>query len=249
MNEIKPVLTWAQRDGYLRATLSRPKARNAINSEVVAALHELCSVLEADPQVLVFSGSDKIFAAGADIGDLKQRQPDDALKGINSRVFERLARLPMPTIALVDGPAVGGGAELAYAFDIRVATPDATFSNPEVGLGIIAAAGAGWRLPQLVGPSVARQILLAGRRLSAEDALAFGLVMEIVSSEDSEVRLASIAHRMGRSSPRALALTKIVLSAPSAAHPQVDDLAQGMLFGTEDAITRMTAFLEGKGQR
>jgi len=241
-----PVLTWEQQPGYLRATLARPEARNAINAEVVAAIHELCAVLESSPQVLVFSGSDGVFAAGADIRELRERRPDDALKGINSRAFDRLARLAMPTIALVDGPAVGGGAELSYAFDIRVATPRAFFSNPEVGLGIVAAAGAGWRLPQLVGPSVARQVLLAGRRLSAEDAAALGLVMTVVSVDEAEEKVAALATRIGASSARALTLTKLMLSAPPSAHPTVDDMAQGLLFGSDDAVQRMTAFLEGK---
>lgn len=240
------VVSLEERSGYLRATLSRPEARNAINGGVVAALHAMCDRLEADPQLLVFSGANGVFAAGADIRDLRARQPDDGLKGINSRVFDRIARLPMPTLALVDGPAVGGGAELAYAFDIRIATPRAFFSNPEVGLGVIAAAGAGWRLPQLVGPSVARQVLLAGRRLSAEDAERFGLVMEIVAVDELEVRAEKIARRILSSSSRALRLSKLVLNAPAEAHPAVDDLAQSLLFGSDDTVRRMTDFLERK---
>ena len=83
--------------------------------------------------------------------------------GINSRLFDRIARLPLPTVAAVDGYALGGGAELAYACDIRLASPAAVFGNPEPGLGILAAAGACWRLGELVGRSVAKQVLLGGR--------------------------------------------------------------------------------------
>src|SRR6185312_1397756 len=96
---------------------------------------------------------------------------DQALQGINSRLFDRIARLPMPTVAAVDGYALGGGAELAYACDVRLASPAAVFGNPEPGLGILAAAGACWRLAELTGRSVAKQILLGGYQVDAEAAL------------------------------------------------------------------------------
>ena len=237
-------LSWEQRDGYLFATLSRPRVRNAINSEVVEQIHALCDEVEQRPQVLVFTGAGGTFAAGADIRELRDRRPEDALRGINSRAFDRIARLPMPTLAIVDGPAIGGGAELAYAFDLRIATPKTFFANPEPGLGVIAAAGAGWRLRELVGPSVARQVLLAGRRLTADDSLQFGLVQEIVEPDEAEAAAARIVTRMASSSPVALRLTKLVLRAPDGAHPVIDDTAQAVLFGSDDTVRRMTEFLE-----
>jgi enoyl-CoA hydratase/carnithine racemase len=239
-------LLWEKRDGYTFATLSRPASRNAINGEVIGKIHALCADLEREPQPLVFTGAGGIFAAGADIRELRDRRPEQALNGINSRAFERIAQLPMPTIAIVDGAAVGGGAELAYAFDLRIATPTTFFSNPEPGLGIIAGAGAGWRLRQLVGPSVARQVLLAGKRLTAEDALRFGLVLEIVESANAEVAAVKLVTRMAAWSANAVRLTKLVLLAPDEAHPMVDDTAQAVLFGSEDAVQRMTSFLEKK---
>jgi len=238
------VLTWEHRDGHVVARLSRPEVRNAINGEVVERIHSLCEELERDPRILVFTGEGGTFAAGADIRELRERRPEDALQGYNSRAFDRIARLPLPTIAVVDGPAIGGGAELAYAFDIRVATPTAMFANPEPGLGIIAAAGAAWRLPELVGPSVARQVLLAGRRLSADDALRFGLVLEVIAPEAVEQEVAKLVKRMSASSPMALRLTKLALRADRGAHPMIDDTAQAVLFGSDDAVRRMTDFLE-----
>ncbi|MEV6034218.1 enoyl-CoA hydratase/isomerase family protein [Nonomuraea sp. NPDC052116] len=140
--------------------LDRPQVRNAIDAAMVTDLHAVCAELERRPRILVLTGSDGIFAAGADIRELRERRREDALAGINSGLFDRIARLPMPTIAAVDGPALGGGAELAYACDFRLATPRARFGNPEAGLGIMAAAGACWRLRELVGEPLAKEILL-----------------------------------------------------------------------------------------
>ncbi|MDW8807414.1 enoyl-CoA hydratase/isomerase family protein [Streptomyces scabiei] len=229
-------------------TLHRPEARNAIDAHMIAELHRLCEELERHPRLLLLTGHGGVFAGGADIAELRERGRDEALQGINSRLFERVRRLPLPTVAAVDGWALGGGAELAYACDIRIAGPGAVFGNPEPGLGILAAAGACWRLGELVGESVAKQVLLAGRTLDAPAALACGLVMDVVPAE----RLAAEAHalldRMARASALALRLTKLVTDAPGA-HPVADDLAQAVLFEGRDKQERMTRFLEKNGGR
>ncbi|GLW06485.1 putative enoyl-CoA hydratase/isomerase [Microtetraspora sp. NBRC 13810] len=218
--------------------------RNAIDAATVAELHEVCADLERRPRVLVLTGSDGVFAAGADIRELRERRRDDALAGINSGLFDRIARLPMPTIAAVDGPALGGGAELAYACDFRLATPRARFGNPETGLGIMAAAGATWRLRELVGEPLAKEILLAGRVLSAEEAHAVRLVNELVPAEELLDAADRWAGRILKNAPLALRLTKLALAAPPGAHPQFDNIAQAVLFETEEKHERMTAFLE-----
>jgi enoyl-CoA hydratase len=225
-------------------TLRRPEARNAINAAMVRELHEVCAALEERPRLLLITGDGGTFAAGADIGELRERGRDQALQGINSRLFERIARLPLPTVAAVDGYALGGGAELTYACDIRLASPAAVFGNPEPGLGILAAAGATWRLRELVGASVAKQVLLAGRRLDAEEAHRVGLVAEVVPADELLKRAHSLLDRMARSGPLALRLTKLVADAPGG-HPLTDDLAQAILFESDDKRTRMDAFLSG----
>lgn len=235
------------RDTHVVAILDRPEARNAIDSALVAELHDLCAVLEKSPRVLVITGSEGFFAAGADIRELKARGPEDALAGINSRVFQRVAELPLPTIAVVNGPAFGGGAELAYACDIRIATPSAKFGNPEVNLGIIAGAGACWRLKELVGLSLATEMLLSGRRLNAEEALAHGLVTRVVSAEEIDGAVTNLVEQINSAAPLALRLTKLVLKAHPSAHPVIDDIAQAVLFQTADKHTRMSNFLEKKG--
>ena len=233
-----------ERDDRVVVTLRRPEARNAINAAMVRELHDVCSVLEDRPRLLLLTEDGGTFAAGADIAELRERGREQALQGINSRLFDRIARLPMPTVAAVDGYALGGGAELAYACDVRLASPSAVFGNPEPGLGILAAAGACWRLRELVGASVAKQVLLAGRRLGADDAFRVGLVAEVVRSEDLLTRAHALLDRMGRTGALALRLTKLVTDAPGG-HPLADDLAQAILFESDDKRTRMDAFLAG----
>jgi enoyl-CoA hydratase len=226
-------------------TLHRPEARNAIDAAMVRELHEVCAGLEERPRLLLLTGAGGTFAAGADIGELRERGREQALQGINSRLFDRIARLPLPTVAAVDGYALGGGAELAYACDLRLASPTATFGNPEPGLGILAAAGACWRLRELVGASVAKQVLLAGRRLDAEDAYRLGLVAEVTPAGELLKRAHGLLDRMARSGALALRLTKLVADAPGG-HPLTDDLAQAILFESEEKESRMAAFLAGE---
>ncbi|MFE9577400.1 enoyl-CoA hydratase/isomerase family protein [Nocardia sp. NPDC006044] len=222
-------------------TLDRPAQRNAINAQMIGALHDVCATIERNPKPLLLTGRGDDFAAGADIDELRMRTRDDALTGINRNLFDRVARLPLPTVAAVNGYALGGGAELAYACDLRIATPTAVFGNPEPGLGIMAAAGASYRLPSLVGMSIAKQILLGGRTIDAETALRTGLVLDI--AEDHVAAAHRLLDRIARQSRLALRLTKTVVDAPGA-HPWADDLAQAVLFDTEDKHQRMTAFLE-----
>ncbi|MFC4113948.1 enoyl-CoA hydratase/isomerase family protein [Nonomuraea zeae] len=224
--------------------LNRPEVRNAIDREMVAALHEACAAVEEEPRVVLLIGEGRTFAAGADIAQLRERDRTDALRGINSKIFDRIHRLPMPTLALVDGPALGGGAELAYACDFRIGTPQARIGNPETGLGILAAAGAAWRLAELVGEPLAKEILLAGRVLTAGEALAVRLLNEVVEPGDLLAAGHRLADRITARAPLATRLTKAVFHAPRSAHPFVDDVAQAVLFETEEKRTRMTAFLD-----
>ncbi|MFI6925458.1 enoyl-CoA hydratase/isomerase family protein [Nonomuraea spiralis] len=229
--------------------LNRPQVRNAIDRELVAALHEACAAVEEEPRVVLLTGEGTTFAAGADIAQLRERDRGDALRGINSRIFDRIHRLPMPTVALVDGHALGGGAELAYACDFRIGTPRTRIGNPETDLGIIAAAGAAWRLAELVGEPLAKEILLAGRVMTAEEARAVHLLNDVVEPEDLLAAGHRLADRITARAPLATRLTKAVFHAPRAAHPFVDDLAQAVLFETEEKHARMTAFLDRRKER
>lgn len=230
-------------------TLNRPEARNAINLEMVDALHEVCADLERTPRILVLAGSGGIFAAGADIAELRERGRADALRGINSSLFDRVARLPLPTVAVVDGAAIGGGAELAYACDFRIGTARTRFGNPEPGLGILAAAGACLRLVTLIGEPRAKEILLAGRILKPDEAFAVGLLTSVVAEGESvEAAVDAFLARMSGMDPLALRLTKLVMQAPREAHPAIDNVAQAVLFETQEKRDRMDAFLAKAGR-
>ncbi|WP_455835315.1 enoyl-CoA hydratase/isomerase family protein [Pseudarthrobacter siccitolerans] len=229
--------------------LNRPEVRNAIDQQMVDELHVVCAALEQNPKVLIIAGVDGVFASGADIGQLRERRRDDALQGINSTIFVRIAKLPMPVIAALDGYCLGGGAELAYAADFRIGTPNVRIGNPETGLGILAAAGASWRLKELVGEPVAKQILLAGRVLSADEALGVNLITGIYEPEVLLDAAHDLADRVGRQDPLAVRITKSVFHAPAEAHPLIDQLAQGILFESEAKFDRMQKFLDRNAEK
>lgn len=235
-----------EREDRLTVLLNRPEVRNAIDQTMVDELHTVCVELERNPKVLIIAGTEGVFASGADIGQLRERRRDDALQGINSTIFVRIAKLPMPVIAALDGYCLGGGAELAYAADFRIGTPSVRIGNPETGLGILAAAGASWRLKELVGEPKAKEILLAGAVLRAEEALRISLITEIHEAPELMDAAHKLADRIGRQDPLAVRITKSVFHAPAEAHPLIDTLAQGILFESQAKFDRMQAFLDKK---
>ncbi len=243
-----------EREDRLLVRLHRPAVKNAIDQEMVAELHGVCAHLESAPKILILTGtpadpgtgSKAVFASGADIAQLRERRRDDALAGINSGIFDRIAKLPMPVIAALDGFALGGGAELAYAADFRIGTPALRMGNPETSLGILAAAGATWRLKELVGEPVAKHILLAGKIFTGEDCLAVGLITELVDPERLLDAAHALADRIAAQDPLAVRITKAVFHTPREAHPAIDTLAQGILFESPAKFDRMQAFLDRK---
>lgn len=237
--------------------LNRPHKRNAIDAAMAAELHTVCGMLEMTPKVLILSGlpADEstgtagVFASGADIAELRERRRDDALAGINSGLFERIARLPMPVIAALDGYALGGGAELAYAADFRIGTRALRMGQPEAGLGIMAAAGASWRLKELVGEPLAKELLLAGRTLTGEGCLRAGLITELVESAGLMAAAHALADRICKQDPLALQATKRVFHLPREAHPEADNREQGELFESPAKFERMQDFLDRRKQK
>ena len=233
-----------RRDDRVVATLDRPEVRNAIDQTMVDELHALCGELEAEPRTLILIGAAGVFASGADIAQLRDRRADDARRGINTRAFQRIRQLPMPVIAALDGWALGGGAELAYAADLRIGTPRLKIGNPETGLGIIAAAGATWRLPEIVGEARAAELLLTGRILDAEEALAWGLVSSLHDPDALLDAALALADRVAANDPLATRHTKTALAAAADAHPAIELELQAELFESPEKHRRMTAFLE-----
>lgn len=229
--------------------LNRPEVRNAIDRRMVDELHTICAAVEVEPRILILTGSDGVFASGADIAELRDRRAADAMQSINATLFARITALPMPVIAAVDGVALGGGAELAYAADFRIGTPRLRMGNPETGLGIIPAAGALWRLRELVGEPLAKEIVLAGRVLDGAEALMARLVTELFEPDALLEGAHALADRIARNDPLATRLAKSVFHAPPDQHPEADNAAQAVLFESPEKERRMTAFLERKARR
>jgi enoyl-CoA hydratase/carnithine racemase len=228
--------------------LNRPDKRNAIDQEMVDAFAAALDDARRQPCVLiVHSTTPGIFAAGADIAELRERDADAALLSINAGLFERLEAHRWPTIAAIDGAALGGGCELALACDFRVASDQAFFAQPELSLGILAGAGGNWRLAQAVGQQTARRMLYAGARLSAADALAAGLIDQLAA--DPAAAAVDLAGKIARQSWRALELTKLALRSHRPATTGFDSAAQALLFGSQDSYDRMTAFLDRRAKK
>src|ERR1700744_5448096 len=151
--------------------LNRPDKRNAIDQATTEAFAAALDDARRQPCVLiVHSTTPGIFAAGAAIAELRERDADAALLSINAGLVEKLEAHRWPTIAVIDGAALGGGCELALACDFRVASDRAFFAQPELSLGILAGAGGNWRLAQAAGQQVAPRMLYAGARLTAAGA-------------------------------------------------------------------------------
>src|ERR1700743_3100663 len=223
--------------------LNRPAKRNAIDQAMSEAFAAVLDDARKQPCVLiVHSVTPGMFAAGADIAELRERDADAALLAINAGLFDKLEAHRWPTIAAIDGAALGGGCELALACDLRVASGKAFFGQPEPALGILAGAGGNWRLAQAAGQQVARRMLYTGARLSADRALAAGLVDEV--ADDAEAAARALAAKVARQSWRALELTKLALRSHRPATTTFDVAAQALLFESQDKYDRMTAFLE-----
>ena len=223
--------------------LNRPGKHNALDAAMVDALDAVLREARAQPSILVIhSTTSGMFVAGADIAELRDRDADAAFQSINAGLFERLEAHRWPTIAVIDGPALGGGCELALACDFRVASPRARFGQPELALGILAGAGGNWRLPQVVGIATARRMLYAGAELDAWQARDAGLVDDV--EDDPVAAAADLAHRVSKRSWRALELTKLALRQHRPATTGFDLAAQALLFESQDKYDRMTAFLE-----
>lgn len=154
----------------------------------------------------------------------------------------------MPVIAAIDGYALGGGAELAYAADIRIGTPSLRIGNPETGLGILAAAGATWRLPEIVGEARASELLLTGRILDADTALAWGVIAAVHPASELLPAAEAITDRIAANDPLATQHTKRALGTPRAQHPEIEFELQAELFDSETKRQRMTDFLEKRAR-
>ena len=195
------------------ATINRPKALNALNSAVVADLDEMIGQIMADEEIraLVITGSgEKAFVAGADIGEMSTltKAEGEAFGKLGNDVFRRLEKLPIPTIAAVNGFALGGGCELSMSCDIRICADTAVFGQPETGLGITPGFGGTQRLARLVGPGMAKQLIYTAKNIKADEALRIGLVNAVYPAEELMPAAEKMASTIAKNAPIAVRACK-----------------------------------------
>ena len=241
----------AERDGPVGiARLNRPDARNALSPELMGLLAETCEAWERDPDVrcIVIAGGQEYFAAGADLKAMSQRTFQENLVSPTSAFWQRVAAVKTPLVAAVSGFALGGGFELALICDMIVASETAEFGQPEILLGIIPGGGGTQRLARTIGKQRAMELVLTGRRISAQEASAWGLVNQVAGKKDWLEKAVELAQVVARRPPIAARLAKqAVLAAEETGLTAGLDHERRLFeiaMATEDRVEGMTAFLE-----
>lgn len=238
-------------DGIGVVTINRPNVRNSMNQQVLEELRGALDKLREDESVgvLVFTGAgEKAFVAGADIGELRERTMLDGLAARLQRLYDEIESFEKPTIAALNGYALGGGCELAMACDVRIASENARFGLPETGLSIIPAAGGTQRLARLVGKGRAIEMILTGRIIEADEAYNIGLVSHVVPQAGLMDAVRETAGQILSKGPLAVRLAKLAIQAGFDADQQtgltIERLAQTVLYSSEDRLEGTSAFLE-----
>ena len=239
-------------DGVAVLTIDRQDKLNSLNPQVVEEIGQALLELQEDPpRVIIVTGAgERAFIAGADIAVMNEMSPIEAKRfaELGHAATALLDRSPIPTIAAINGFALGGGCEIALACDIRIAAENALLGFPEVTLGILPGLGGTQRLPRLVGPGIAKEMIFSGRRLKAEEARMINLVNRVVPEGEALNAARELAGEIASNGPVA------VRHAKAAANKSQDvDLVSGLeyeadqfalLFATEDSREGMGAFVE-----
>lgn len=239
-------------DGIAVITLNRPKAWNALCSELNTELEDALRKVDADQtvRVVILTGGPKVFAAGADVKQMSTASVMEATRTAcqGQRINEFIEQMSVPVIAAVNGMALGGGCELCMACDFRVVAKDAVFGQPEVGLGILPGAGGTQRLAALVGPTKAREMVLLGTQINGEEALSLGLATCAVDAEQVMDTAMDMAKKLQRKPAYALAMAKQAITAGQDLGLGTGKLMERYLFaltfGNPDQAEGMQAFTE-----
>lgn len=231
--------------------IDRPKALNALNTKTLQELESALKSLPADVRVLIVTGGgEKAFVAGADIAEMAALTDAQAQEfgALGHRVMAALEALPIPTIAAVNGFALGGGSELALACDFIYASEKAKVGLPEVGLGVIPGFGGTQRLTRVVGRARAKELIFTGDRIDAAKAKEIGMVLEVLPADGLLAHCRAVAEKILKNSPLAISKAKQVIEAGAdqdlRAANEIERKAFGDLFGSEDQREGMKAFLE-----
>ena len=232
-------------------TMNRPEALNALNDQVLRDLSDVLDQVENDPEILVaiVTGAGRSFVAGADIGQMSgfTAVEGKAFGAFGNGVFLKLENLTKPTIAAVNGFALGGGCELSMACDIRLASEKAKFGQPEVGLGITPGFGGTQRLARIVGLGMAKQLLYTARNIDAAEALRIGLVNTVVPQADLMDAAMKMANTIAKNAPIAVRACKkavnegMQVSIDKAV--EIEEKLFGDCFETHDQVEGMACFL------
>ncbi|MFC4770287.1 enoyl-CoA hydratase-related protein [Effusibacillus consociatus] len=248
--ELKNLMTEVE-NGIGTITINRPEVRNALNLETVNEMRAVLQNWKNDSNVLVvvFTGAgEKSFAAGADIAQLRERTMFDALESQMQAFYRELELYEKPTLAAINGFALGGGCELAMSCDIRIASSNARLGLPELNLGIIPGAGGTQRLARLVGKGKAVEMILTGAIIEAEEAKQIGLVTQVTSPAELTASAHATAEAILAKGPLAVRLAKLAiqtgLETDLPTGLVIEKLSQAILFSSEDKLEGTTAFLE-----
>ena len=245
-----------KREGYAVATIDRPRQLNALNADVLNDLDAVIDAVAADAEIraLILTGAgEKSFVAGADIAQMKDMNSEEGREFcmLGSRVFRRLELLEIPVIAAVNGFALGGGCELALACDMRLASENAVFAQPEVGLGIIPGFGGTQRLMRVINIGLAKEYIYTGNRIKADVACQIGLVNRVLPMEELLPACEEIAKRIAKSSRHAIAAAKKAMNPDLAIDDglELENEQIGRCFGTAEQHDLMTRFVEKSAKK
>ena len=241
-----------KQDRVALVTIDRPKALNALNAEVIEAFGRVLDDLEIDREIgaLVVTGAGRAFVAGADVAAMRTLTPleAEAFSALAHRIFGRLETLAIPTIAAVNGFALGGGCELALACDFIFASREAKIGQPETKLGLIPGFGGTSRLVRRVGLAWAKQLVLVGDPIDAEEALRIGLVNRVFEPAELVPAAMAAARAAASRAPVATRLAKQVMQDGQDADVRtahaLEQRAFGLVFATQDRVEGTTAFVE-----
>jgi len=239
--------------GIIEVTLDRHGAMNAIGNDTLKYLQRILETLNEDSSarvVILCSSLPKVFCAGADLKERRRMNTSEVKNFVNSlrSTFSFVEALSVPTIAVIEGAALGGGLELALSCDLRVCGDAATFGMPETGLAIIPGAGGTQRLPRLIGRSQAKELIFTGRKVDGKQALALGLVSHCVSAGDAYSKALEIARDIIKKGPLAIKLAKVAIDRGSEVDTYsgmfVEESCYAELLNSNDRLEGLAAFAE-----
>ena len=239
-------------EGYAVLTMNRLQVLNAFNRQTFAEINGALDTLLADGSVrgLIITGAGRAFAAGADLGEIHEdgMEENRQYSRCAQDTFSRIEELPIPSIAAVNGFALGGGCELAMACDIRIAGEKAKFGMPEVSLGVIPCFGGTQRLPALVGVSMAKELIFTGKKISAQEAKEIGLVTRVVEQEELMHEAVQLMTQMLKNSSTAIKYAKLAIdhsrTASAKGGMEFERDLSAICYGLPDKAEGMAAFLE-----